>query len=171
MSQDGDAVVKANKGKPPTAYGAFLKLADRLGPPPEPAPDAPQQLPPFRAGAPHTSSSEMEVPALEDIGYHQAPTTSFTVSMLALAPVGTRWAAIAQGLVLQAQLCVMSQESCSAASGLALLFLLAGDAADAPEIPTHVLLKHQHARPQEPESVTGCLLIICCQPEQSAAPL
>eukprot|EP00891_Asterochloris_glomerata_P003329 jgi/Astpho2/3329/e_gw1.00054.36.1_t len=75
---DGDAIVKANKGKPPTAYGAFLKLADRVGPPPEPAPDAPQQLPAFKAGAPRTSGSEMEVPPLQDIGYHQAPTTSFT---------------------------------------------------------------------------------------------
>ena len=84
MLQDGEAVVKANKGKPPTAYGAFLKLADRLGPPPEPAPDAPQQLPPFKAGAPRTTGSEMEVPTLQDIGYDEAPTTSFTVSMSAL---------------------------------------------------------------------------------------
>ena len=122
MSQDGNAIVKANKGKPPTAYGAFLKLADRLGPPPEPAPDAPQQLPPFKAGAPHTSGSEMEVPALEEIGYHQAPTTSFTVSMPALHPHRAGWAATAEDLVpQQAQLCAGSQGSSSATSGLALL--------------------------------------------------
>ena len=98
MSQDGNAVVKANKGKPPTAYGAFLKLADRLGPPPEPVPDAPQQLPSFKAGAPRTSGSEMEVPTLQEIGYHQAPTTSFVVSIPALSPFSTSWAAMADGL-------------------------------------------------------------------------
>ena len=115
MSQDGDAIVKANKGKPPTAYGAFLKLADRVGPPPEPAPDAPQQLRAFRAGAPRTSGSEMEVPPLQDIGYHQAPTTSFTVGIPALAPFRTNWAAVAEGLVPRAQLCAGSLESGGAA--------------------------------------------------------
>ena len=122
MSQDGGAIVKANKGKPPTAYGAFLKLADRLGPPPEPVPDAPQQLPSFKAGAPRTSGSEMEVPTLQDINYHQAPTTSFVVSIPALPPFITSWAAMAEDLVPQAQLCAASQESGSAASGLAPLF-------------------------------------------------
>jgi hypothetical protein len=58
---------------------AFTKLVDRLGDPPDPAPDAPATLPAPGAGAAGAGEPETGVPTLAELGFTAAPTAPFKV--------------------------------------------------------------------------------------------
>jgi cryptochrome len=74
---DPQLLLARNGGKPPLTMQAFTKLADAVGPPPAPAADPPEKLPPLAPQAASLDAAASGVPSLADIGYPPAGTTPF----------------------------------------------------------------------------------------------
>ena len=82
--QDTAKLLQLNKGQVVTAYSAFQRLAQKLGPPGAPVGEPPSQLPPIPVDAQKALDTvgltEDGVPNLTDIGYHDQPTSPFKVT-------------------------------------------------------------------------------------------
>lgn len=72
-------LAKCPGGQPPTAYASFLKITAALGPPPPPAPDAPETFPALAGDAAELVDALGDVvtghgvPTLESLGYPPLP--------------------------------------------------------------------------------------------------
>ncbi|KAI7839651.1 hypothetical protein COHA_006460 [Chlorella ohadii] len=74
---DPQLLLARNGGKPPLTMQAFTKLVDAVGPPPAPAADPPEKLPPLAPQAASLAAAACSVPSLSDIGYPPAGSTPF----------------------------------------------------------------------------------------------
>lgn len=74
---DPSFLIQQAGGRPPMSMGAFQKLIEKVGNPPSPAEDPPNQLPSIPESSLFCKTSESLIPKLQDLGYKEIPTTPF----------------------------------------------------------------------------------------------
>lgn len=79
-TQDTEWLVRQAGGTAPITMQSFIKLVDKVGPPPA-AVEAPAAVPPPAADAAGTSASETYVPTWQESGFADEPQSPFKVGV------------------------------------------------------------------------------------------